>query len=159
MSKSFFADYKKYIVIPEEEKKVGKKAFDPRDFARHFILTLTIYQPVIETWAHAEKFSIEVNKSIEKVLEDFNRKHQGAFHLELLELEDDQLYFVLALSCRDQVEEEKTEGLIVQVVERLLTNPFYIGQSWYNLTSERGRVERKLFCYSYREYTYDQVNE
>jgi hypothetical protein len=159
MSKSFFADYKKYIVIPDEEKKVGKKAFDPREFAGHYILTLTIYQPVIKTWAQAEKFNIDPQKSIEKVLEDFNQKHHDLYHLELLELEDQQLYFVVAFSCREKIEEDKTEGLISHIVERLLTNPFYIAQSWYNLTSERGRVERKLFCYSYRVYTYDEEVE
>ena len=154
MNHHFFADYKKYVVFPDEENKGRNKAFDPHDFASHFIVTLTIYQPVIECWQQAEKFSIDIKSSLEAVLAAFNGKHRGIWHLELLELDEQSLYIVLALSSKEEVPEGEAENLIFQVIERQLSNPLYIGQSWYQLTNERGRVERKLFCSSFRKYNF-----
>ncbi|PLR91106.1 hypothetical protein [Bacillus sp. T33-2] len=153
MSENFFADYKNYIVIPLEEKKTGKKAFDPADYATFYILTLSLYDSLLTNWKDASKYEIEVEKSIKKVLEDFNRSQNGIYHLQLLELDDTQSYFVLALSCKDKIEKDEANDYIAYIIEKLLSNRFYIGQHWYRVTGERGRIERKLFCFSFKEYT------
>ncbi|WP_121613256.1 hypothetical protein [Mesobacillus foraminis] len=159
MSERFFADYKKFIIIPEEEHKVGKKAFDPGDYASHYILTLSIFDAVISEWRQAAKHDIDVKQSVHSVLTEFNLKHYSNFHLQLLELDMDKSYFVLALSSRNQIEAEAAQTRVSDIVEKMITNPFYIGQSWYKLTSERGRVERRLFSFSYKEYTYEFKDE
>lgn len=159
MSNGFFADYKKFIVIPKEEEKFSAKGFDPHEFASHFILTLSIFDPVISSWAEASKHDIEVEKSIDHVLDVFNQRNHGIYHLKLLELEKDKTYFVLALSVKDKIELGQAEFEISNIIERMISNPFYIGQSWYKFTSEKGRVERKLFCFSFKEYTYGLVTE
>lgn len=159
MSNHFFADYKKYIIVPKVEQRFSEKGFDPHEFASHFILTLSIFDPVISDWGQASKHDIEVNKSIEHVLEVFNHRNHGLFHLKLLELEVDKTYFVLALSVKEKIESEQAEFEIGNIIEKMITNPFYIGESWYKFTSEKGRVERKLFCFSYKEYVSDLVVE
>jgi len=159
MSNHFFADYKKYIVIPKIEQRLSEKGFDPQTFACHYILTLSIFDPVISSWAQASKHDIEVDKSIEHVLEVFNHRNYGEYHLKLLELDEDKTYFVLALSAKDKIESDQAEFEVSNIIEKMLTNPFYIGQSWYKFTSEKGRVERKLFCFSFKEYVSDLVIE
>jgi hypothetical protein len=93
MSNHFFADYKKFIVIPKQDEKFSEKGFDPHEFASHFILTLSIFDPVISSWTEASKHEIEVEKSIEHVLDTFNQRNHGVYHLNLLELEEDKTYF------------------------------------------------------------------
>jgi hypothetical protein len=159
MSNCFFADYKKFIVIPKGEEKFSEKGFDPNEFASHFILTLSIFDPVISNWAEASKHDIEVQKSIEHVLDSFNLRNHGVYHLKLLELEKDKLYFVLALSIKDKIEPEQAEFEISSIIDKMISNPFYIGQSWYKFTSEKGRVERKLFSFSFKEYAFNLVTE
>jgi len=159
MSNRFFADYKKFIVVPEQEEKYSDKGFDPHEFASHFILTLSIFDPVISSWAESSKHEIDVEKSIEHVLEGFNERYHGVYHLKLLELEMDKTYFVLALSVKDKIEPEQAEFGISNIIEKMISNPFYIGQSWYKFTSEKGRVERKLFCFSFKEYAFGLVTE
>jgi hypothetical protein len=154
MSEGFFADYKKFIIIPEEEHKVGKKAFDPGDYASHYILTLSIFDAVISEWRQAAKHDIDVEQSIHNVLTEFNLKHYSTYHLQLLELDMEKSYFVLALSSRNPIEAEAAETRVGDIVEKMISNPFYIGQS-----CERGRVERKLFSFSYKEYTYEIKGE
>ncbi|MBM4762756.1 hypothetical protein [Bacillus sp. B15-48] len=156
MSIRFFADYKKYIVPPLNEQKVSEKVFEPHDFSSHYILTLSIFEPVISNWAEASRHDIDVYESIKQVLTDFNEKYFQRYHLQLLELEDDKAYFVLALSIRDNIEREVAEKEIEKIIDKKISNPFYIGQSWYKFTSEKGRVERKLFCFSFKEYTLQQ---
>ncbi len=152
MNHQFFADYKKYIVFPDEEKNGRNKAFDPHDFASHFIVTLTVYQPVIDCWQQAGKFGIDIKAGLEAVIAAFNGKHRGSWHIELLELDEQSPYIVLALSSKQEVADAAADNFIHQIVERQLTNPLYIGQLWYQLTNERGRIERKLFSSSFRKY-------
>lgn len=159
MSNHFFADYKKFIVIPQVEQRFSEKGFDPHEFASHFILTLSIFEPVIFSWAQASKHDIEVTESVEHVLEVFNHRNHGLYHLKLLELDADKTYFVLALSVKDKIKSEQAEFEIGNIIEKMITNPFYIGQSWYKFTSEKGRVERKLFCFSFKEYVSELVFE
>ncbi|SEN21916.1 hypothetical protein SAMN05192533_11072 [Mesobacillus persicus] len=159
MSTQFFADYKKYIVIPVEKPEFSKKSFDPREYASHYILTLSIFEPVICNWTQASKHEIDVKKSIEDVLTVFNQKHYGQFHLELLEIVEDKTYFVVALSVKNTVEPQQAEFEISNIVDKMISNPFYIGQSWYKLTSEKGRVERKLFSFSFKEYAFNRQAE
>lgn len=159
MSNRFFADYKKFIVIPKQDEKFSEKGFDPHEFASHFILTLSIFDPVISSWTEASKHDIDVEKSIEHVLDVFNTRNHGVYHLKLLELEMDHTYFVLALSVKDKINPGQAEFEISNIIEKMITNPFYIGQSWYKFTSEKGRVERKLFCFSFKEYALNLVTE
>lgn len=151
MNGNFFADYKSYIVVPKDQE-VSKEEFDPEDYATYYILTLSLYDSLISSWSEAEKHEIEVEKSIETVLEEFNRKQKGCYHLQKLELESDKPYFVLALSCKTKIENEEATEYISYIVEKMISNPFYIGQSWYKLIGEKGRIERKLFSFSFKEY-------
>lgn len=50
MNENFFADYKKFIVVPEDETKVGKEEYDPKKYAAHYILTLSIFNSRIANW-------------------------------------------------------------------------------------------------------------
>jgi hypothetical protein len=159
MSNRFFADYKKFIVIPKQDEKFSEKGFDPHEFASHFILTLSIFDPVISSWAEASKHDIDVEKSIEHVLDVFNQRNHGVYHLKLLELEMDHTYFVLALSVKDKIDPGQAEFEISNIIEKMISNPFYIGQSWYKFTSEKGRVERKIFCFSFKEYALNLMTE
>lgn len=151
MSHNFFSNYKEFIIYPLEEKK--EKEFDPKDYATHYILTLSLYDSLISNWGEAAKYGIQVEKSIEKVLEEFNNSRKGISHLQLLELEADKSYFVLSLSCKNKVEEQDANDHISYIIEKVITNPFYVGQSWFQLIGDKGRVNRKLFCLSFREYT------
>jgi hypothetical protein len=152
MVENFFADYKKFIVAPEDEKRVGKEVFDPKNYAAYYILTLSIFNSRISTWRDASKYDIDVEKSIKTVLKDFNQKQCERYHLQLLELDKFKNYFVLALSSKTKFEPGEENDRISFIIDKMLTNPFYVGQEWFNLIGERGRVERKLFCCSFKEY-------
>ncbi|CAH0345355.1 hypothetical protein [Bacillus sp. CECT 9360] len=152
MNGNFFADYKNYIVLPVEQE-VSKEEFDPKDYGTYYILTLSLYDSLISKWSEATKFDIDVEKSIETVLAEFNKRHKSKYHLQILELESDKSYFVLALSCKNEVENQEGMDRIPYIVEKRLSNPFYTGQCWFNLVGQRGRMSRKLFCFSFREYT------
>jgi hypothetical protein len=153
MNGNFFANYSKFIVVPSVAPKVGKKDYDPQDYATYYILTLSLYDPLLLKWSEAYKYEIDVDKSIVTVLEEFNKKREGEFHLQLLELDQEKSYFVLALSCKDKIENEKANERITYLIEKVLTNPFYVGQGWYKITGEKGRIDRSLFCCSFKEYT------
>ncbi|WML39206.1 hypothetical protein RCG19_18775 [Neobacillus sp. OS1-2] len=152
MNENFFADYKKFIVTPVNEKTNGNEVFDPKNYASHYILTLTIYNSRLSSWRDASKYEIDVEKSIKTVLKEFNQRQTGKYHLELLELDRFKNYFVLALSSKTKIETNEENDRIYFVVDRILTNPFYVGQRWFNLIGEKGRVERKLFCCSFMKY-------
>lgn len=158
MKENFFADYKKFIVIPENEKKVGKEEYDPKNYAAYYILTLSIFNPKITTWKEANKYEIDIENSIKTVLEDFNQKQYGTYHLQLLELDKFTNYFILALSIKTKFTLGEEEKRISEIVDKMLTNPFYVGHNWFNLIGEKGRLERKLFCCSYKEYRYETVS-
>lgn len=152
MNENFFADYKKFIVTPVDEKTNGIEVFDPKNFASHYILTLSIYNSRLSNWRDASKYDIDVEKSIKTVLKEFNQKQSERYHLELLELDRFNNYFVLALSSKVKFETKEENDGISYIVDRMLTNPFYVGQGWFNLIGEKGRVERKLFCCSFKKY-------
>lgn len=153
MNEGFFANYKEFIISPLEEQKVNQIEFDPQDYHTHYILTLSLYDFLLSSWREANKYEIEVEKSIEKVLEEFNTTQKGIYHLQVLELEGDKSYFVLSLSCKTKMENKEANDRISYIIEKIISNPFYIGQSWFRLIGEKGRVKRKLFCFSFREYT------
>ncbi|GHI01106.1 hypothetical protein [Neobacillus kokaensis] len=152
MTENFFADYKKFIVVPEEEKRVGTEVFAPENYSAHYILTLSIFDTRLSTWNDAGKFEIDIEKSIKTVLEEFNQKQHKKYHLQLLELDKFTNYFILALSCKTKFEQGKETDSISHILDTMLMNPFYVGQKWFNLIGEKGKVERKLFCYSFKEY-------
>ncbi|WP_409288403.1 hypothetical protein [Peribacillus sp. SCS-37] len=153
MTGKFFADYSQFIVIPEEEKKTLAKQFNPADYASHYILTLSLYDALVTKWSDAGKYEVIPEKGIQTVLDDFNLRQRETLYLQLLELDKEKSYFVMALSIKDKLSLEESELKISHIVEKMLTNPFYIGQSWYKLIGDKGRIQRKLFCFSFREYT------
>ncbi|WP_299088481.1 hypothetical protein [uncultured Metabacillus sp.] len=157
MSKDFFANYKEYIMIPKQEETVKQKKFDPEDYASHFILTLSLYDSLLSSWNEAEKYEVDVNKSIEKVLKQMNQSHEGVYHFQLLEFETDKSYFVLSLSCKEKIEEKEAEACISYIIEKIISNPFYVRHSWFRLIGNKGRVKRKLFCFSFKEYIYEKM--
>lgn len=152
MKENFFADYKKYIVIPNVEKKVGLKEFDPQEYTAYYILTMSLYNSKISTWKEAVKYEIDIDKSMKSVLEDFNQKQAGLYHLQLLEMDKFTNYFILALSFKHRLDHHAAEEQIKYIIEKWITNAFYVGQNWFIFTGEKGRVERKLFHYSCKEY-------
>lgn len=152
MIENFFADYKNYIVVPEDEKKVVNEVIDPKDYAAYYILTLSMFDSRLTTWNDARKFEIDVEKSIKKVLRDFNQMQREKFHLQLLELDKSKNYFILALSSKTKFKPGEEKNQIENIIDKKLTNPFYVGQNWFNLIGDKGKVTRKLFCCSFKEY-------
>lgn len=152
MSGNFFANYKEFIIIPLEEQKANQKAFDPQDYATHYILTLSLYDSLLSNWRDAIKYEIEVENSIKKVIEEFNKTQKGIYHLQLLELENDESYFVLSLSCKTKIENKDASDRITYIIENIISNPFYVAQSWFRLIGDKGRLKRKLFSFSFKEY-------
>lgn len=155
----FFADYKRFIVEPEDEKRVENKVFDPNNFAAYYILTLSIFDSRLVAWKDASKFGIDVEKSIKTILGDFNQKQSEKYHLQLLELDPLKNYFILALSSKTKWNPGEEKDRIAYIIDRFLTNPFYVGQGWFNLIGEKGRVARKLFCCSFKEYAMEGHRE
>jgi hypothetical protein len=153
MTTNFFANYKDFIILPLEEK-VNITEFKPQDFVTHYILTLSLNESLISCWKEANKYELDIKQSIEDVLADFNRNQNGLYFLQVLELDEDKSYFVLSLSCKYAFESDEVNKRISYIIEKLLSNPFYVGQSWFRLIGEKGRIRRKLFCFSYREYTF-----
>jgi hypothetical protein len=152
MSENFFADYKKFVVEPENLNLANRNVYDPQNYAAYYILTLSIFNSRVSSWREASKYEIDVEKSIKTVLADFNKKQQGTYHLQLLELDKFKNYFILALSTKTKFQLEEENDRISFIIDKMLTNPFYVSQNWFNMIGEKGRVERKLFCWSFREY-------
>ncbi|MED1472407.1 hypothetical protein [Bacillus salipaludis] len=152
MNDNFFADYKNFIVVPEEVKQAGKEGFEPKSYAAHYIVTLSIYDSRLSALRDASKYEIDVEKSIKAVLKDFNQMQSKRYHLQLLELDKFKNYFILALSTKIKFEPEEENEQVSFIIDKMLMNSFYVGQSWFNLIGEKGKVERKLFCWSFKEY-------
>lgn len=153
---NFFADYKKFIVEPEDEKTVVNEAYDPNKYAAYYILTLSLFDSRLTTWKDAYKFEIDVKESIGTVLMDINQKQREKYHLQLLELDQSKNYFILALSSKTKFDQAEEKDSISFIVDYILTNPFYIGQNWFNLIGHKGKVARKLFNCSYKEYVVEE---
>ncbi|MEH7086740.1 hypothetical protein V7139_29055 [Neobacillus drentensis] len=158
MIENFFADYKNYIVVPEDEKQAGNEVFDPKNYEAYYILTLSIFDSRLTTWKDASKFEIDVEKSIKMVLSDFNQRQRKKYHLQLLEFDRYKNYFILALSAKTKFNPGEEKDRITYVIDNILTNPFYVGQGWFNLIGEKGKVARKLFCCSFKEYDVEDRN-
>ncbi|MBT2700392.1 hypothetical protein J7E79_23825 [Bacillus sp. ISL-40] len=158
MIENFFADYKNYIVVPEDEKQVGNEVFDPKNFEAYYILTLSIFDSRLSTWKDASKFEIDVEKSIKIVLRDFNQTERKKYHLQLLEFDKYKNYFILALSSKTKFNPGEEKDRINDLIDKKVTNPFYVGQNWFNLIGDKGRVARKLFCCSFKEYMAQDLN-
>ncbi|MDQ6598720.1 hypothetical protein [Bacillus salipaludis] len=152
MNDNFFTDYKNFIVVPEEVKQAGKEGFEPKSYAAHYIVTLSIYDSRLSALRDASKYEIDVEKSIKAVLKDFNQMQSKRYHLQLLELDKFKNYFILALSTKIKFEPEEENEQVSFIIDKMLMNSFYVGQSWFNLIGEKGKVERKLFCWSFKEY-------
>ncbi|WP_066253869.1 hypothetical protein [Neobacillus drentensis] len=157
MIENFFADYKNYIVVPEDDKHVDE-VYDPKNYAAYYILTLSIFDSRLTTWKDASKFEIDVEKSIKTVFRDFNQKQREKYHLQLLEFDRFKNYFIVALSAKTKFNPGEENERISYVIDRILTNPFYVGQGWFNFIGEKGKVARKLFCCSYKEYVVEELN-
>ncbi|MBI0579127.1 hypothetical protein IEC97_17290 [Neobacillus cucumis] len=159
MNDNFFADYKNFIVVPEEVKQAGKEGFEPKSYAAHYIVTLSIYDSRLSALRDASKYEIDVEKSIKAVLKDFNQMQSKRYHLQLLELDKFKNYFILALSTKTKFEPEEENEQVSFIIDKMLMNSFYVGQSWFTLIGEKGRVERKLFCWSFAEYKVENQDD
>jgi hypothetical protein len=159
MFENFFADYKNFVVVPRDEKQVENEVYDPKNYAGYYILTLSIFDSRLATWKDASKFEIDIEKSIKTVLRDFNQMQREKYHLQLLELDKFKNYFIVALSAKTKFNLGEEKERITYIIDRLLTNPFYVRESWFNLIGEKGKVARKLFCYSFKEYAVENLNQ
>ena len=153
MSENFFANYKEFVVTPFIRQRVGDHEFNPNDYANFYILTFSLYDSLLSSWEDASVYNIDVKKSIDIVLNEFNEKQDDNYHLQLLEYENDKSYFVFALSCKNKIENQDVTDIVSHYIETLVSNSFYIGQNWYRLIGQKGRIERKLFTISIKEYT------
>ncbi|MEH7155247.1 hypothetical protein V7121_03165 [Neobacillus drentensis] len=159
MLEKFFADYKSYVVVPEDETQAVNEVYDPKNYAAYFILTLSLFDSKLAIWKDASKFEIDIEKSIKTVLMNFNQLHRDKYHLQLLELDRFKNYLILALSCKTKWNSGEENGRIAEIIDRKLTNPLYVGQQWFNLIGEKGKVARKLFCCSFKEYVPGDLNQ
>ncbi|KMZ40085.1 MULTISPECIES: hypothetical protein [Bacillales] len=155
MSDPFFSNYKAFVVVPADEKQMGPEPFSPNDYASHFILTFSLYDAVISSWREATKYKVQAKKGLSNVIEGFNAKRRGTARLHLLEMEEDQAYFVLALSLKIQKDNEKA---VMETITNLLDKDFatdlLIGETWYQIIGAKGKFERKLFSYNVQPYDY-----
>ncbi|MED3499722.1 hypothetical protein [Brevibacillus agri] len=153
MSDRFFGNYKAFVVIPEKKQKAEPKAFDPSDYTRHFVLTFSLYDSLIANWKEAAKFKVQPRQGLARVVDDFNLKHGGDAYLQILEMEEDQSYFVLALSCKTASDQEQAVmNRITHLLEKDFATDLLIGETWYQLIGTKGKFERKLFSYSIQPY-------
>jgi hypothetical protein len=153
MSETFFTNYREFVIQPPQEQKNGEEKFNPHDYDKHFIVTFSLYDSLLSCWGEANKYEIDVEKSLENVVKECNKKEKGRYYLQVLELEEDKSYFVLALSCKTK--EESTEELhetIRFLLEKRISNPLYSEEYWYRLIGEKGRIKRQPFYVSYKEY-------
>lgn len=153
MSENFFANYKKFVIPPLKQHRVGNEEFNPNDYATYYILTVSLYDSLLTNWKDADEYEINIHKSIDKVLTEFNEKKHDNYHLQLLEFEEDKSYFVIALSFKNKIDHQEANEMISNYIEELISNYFYNGENWYKLIGHKGRVERKLFNISIKEYT------
>lgn len=153
MSDRFFGNYKAFVVIPEKEQKGVPKAFDPSNYTRHFVLTFSLYDSLIANWKEASKFQVQPKQSLARVVNAFNLKHGDAVYLQVLEMEEDQSYFVLALSCKTAGDQEQADmNRINHLLEKDFATDLLIAETWYQLIGAKGKFERKLFSYSILPY-------
>ncbi|ELK42729.1 hypothetical protein D478_06954 [Brevibacillus agri BAB-2500] len=79
--------------------------------------------------------------------------HGGDAYLQILEMEEDQSYFVLALSCKTASDQEQAVmNRITHLLEKDFATDLLIGETWYQLIGTKGKFERKLFSYSIQPY-------
>ncbi|PEJ60545.1 MULTISPECIES: hypothetical protein [unclassified Bacillus (in: firmicutes)] len=154
MTEDFFADYEKFVVPPLYQYKFDKLKFNPKEYAMYYILTVSLNDAQITNWDDATKYNIDVRKSIDHVLEEFNERKGGKYFLQLLEFDNEKPYFVVALSFKNKIEKEKIKDIISKYIEQLVANSFYIGQNWYWLIGQKGKRDRKLFNISIKEFTH-----
>ncbi|GED33203.1 hypothetical protein BCE02nite_43440 [Brevibacillus centrosporus] len=154
MSENFFGNYKEFVVIPMEENEEGiEEVFVPQDYSIHYILTFSLYDSCISSWREASKYHLDAEKSLRKVVEELNAKKKGIVRLELLEIDDKTTYFVVALSWKDQKEEEEAVRRNIQYfLEKDLSTDLLIGEKWYQLIGAKGKFERRLFAYNMEKY-------
>ncbi len=148
MTDNFFENYQAFVVVPTEETDVTKEPFNPANYSKHFILTLSLYDPLISCWREARDLNIDIEKSLDRVVEEFNSKKKGSYRLHVLELEENKPYFVMALSCKTNIEQEAIPSLL----ERDFFISLFVAESWYQLIGYRGKFERRLFTFTSKEY-------
>lgn len=153
MSENFFDKYQEFVVAPPDEKADRTEPFNPQGYTKHYILTFSLFDSLISCWREAKKYHIDVRKSLEKAVGHFNKKN-GSVHLQILELEEEKAYFVLALSCATTEEnEEEVPPAITSLLEKDFANDLLIGETWYQLIGFKGKFERRLFSYTSKAYT------
>lgn len=154
MSDNFFGHYKEFVVVPKEENEEGwEEAFVPEDYAMHFILTFSLYDSCISSWSEADKYHVNAENSLKKVVAELNAKRKNLLRLELLELADGKTYFVLALSWKDRKHDEQAvRDKIRTFLEKDFSTDLLIGEMWYQLIGAKGKFERRLFTYTMEKY-------
>lgn len=153
MGIKFFNNYKQFVTIPPEKKPEDEVTFRPEDYDKFFIITVSLYNPLISCWREAaNQYHIEIDTSLKRVGEEFNKKHKGSDYLQVLEVEEDNLYFVWALSCNTKHDSQEDLNSRISYLLSKLSNSLYVGESWYQLIGDKGRINRQLFSYTMKEY-------
>lgn len=154
MSENFFGQYKEFVVVPKEEKEEGmEEVFVPEDYACHYILTFSLYDSCISSWKDADKFHVDAINSLKKVVAELNAKKKNVVRLELLEIDDEKTYFVLALSWKEmRNNEQNVRDRIHTFLEKDFSTDLLIRETWYQLIGAKGKFERRLFTYTMEKY-------
>lgn len=154
MSADFFANYKDFMVFPDDDEYSLKKEFIPQVYQAHYIITLLLMDSLLSSWMEAAKLDIDIKKSLQKVIDEWNRREKGAHNMQLLELKEDTTYLVLALSFKTRIDnDEEVSKEIETMIQKEFTNSLFIGERWYTLVGEQGKMNRRLFKLMFKEYT------
>jgi 3-methyladenine DNA glycosylase AlkD len=154
MNADFFANYKDFMVFPDDDEYSPKEEFIPQIYQAHYIITLSLVDSLISSWVEAAKLDIDLEKSLQKVIGEWNRREKRAHNMQLLELKEDTTYLVLALSFKTRIEnDEEVSKKIETMIQKEFTNSLFIGERWYTLVGEQGKKHRRLFKLLFKEYT------
>jgi hypothetical protein len=154
MSADFFANYKDYLVFPDDDEYNRNEEFTPQTYEAHYIVTLFLMDSLISTWAQADKLELDIEKSLQKVIGEWNRKEKGTHYIQLLEINETSTFLVLALSFKSKMNrEEELSEKIEKLIQKEFTNSLFVGERWYTLVGDQGKKHRRLFKLHYKEYT------
>jgi hypothetical protein len=158
---NFFDNFKNFVVLPQTEEGSDATDFVPEQYEKHYIVTVLLNQPVISCWNEAPRHEVEVSKSLHMAVSKFNKREAACSFLQLLEMEMDKNYLVLALSYNPPGRLNSPIGAdindagdpdISRYLESTIGCWLYNRERWYQLISVGARFKRKLFVIHAREY-------
>ncbi|WCK56380.1 hypothetical protein PP175_10940 [Aneurinibacillus sp. Ricciae_BoGa-3] len=157
----FFDNFRHFVVLPQTEEGSEAINFDPEQYEKHYIITLLLNQPVISSWREAPHDELNVSENLRMAISNFNKREAACSFLQLLEMEMDKNYLVMALSYNPPAMPNSPIGAeindagepdISQYLESTIGCWLYNRDRWYQLVSREARFKRKLFVIHAKEY-------